>query len=375
MKIAILGRGTVGGGVDNILKNIDDIEVSKVFVRPKRLNEDPRNTADINDIMNDPEIDGIVETLGGIDIPYEYITMAMKAHKFVVTANKAVVATHFRELHKLAKENGVAFAYEASVGGVLPILHTVKAMARFDEIDEVGGILNGTSNYILDSMTRNNLGFEEALHEAQVAGFAEADPSADIDGIDVKNKIMILGSLAFKANLEYDKIQVNGIRNITKDDIDYFTYKKKIVKLMAKAERHGNGYRAVVEPVILDNDSSFANIYLNNNAAYVVAKDSGHIQINGQGAGALPTGHAVVEDLVDIRDHRTIDFVEENKLKYVESEDMVKGYVRTIANLDKYQPTVANDQAYIVSVPLYIWAILKEEVMKQDAKAFFARFE
>ena len=152
------------------------------------------------------------------------------------------------------------FAYEASVGGVLPILHMIHSINRYEEILEVGGILNGTSNYILDTMTKEKLPFLVALHQAQEAGYAESDPSADIDGIDVKNKLMILSSLAFKQVSEYNKIKVSGIRNITKEDIDYFTKQGAVCRLFALAKRSGDTYTSIIEPVLFNGTSIFANV-------------------------------------------------------------------------------------------------------------------
>ena len=374
MNIAIMGYGTVGKGVDLILQNHPTIHVTKILEKEERIDNDNRKTALIDDILNDDTIELVVETMGGIDIAFEYISKAMRFKKHVVTANKAVVANKFAELHHLASECGVMFTYEASVGGVLPIIHIIKAMNRFEDISTVGGILNGTSNFILDNMTKNNLPFSLALHDAQLAGYAEADPSADIDGIDVKNKIMILSSLAFKQVCDYSKIKVSGIRNISKDDIEYFSKQGLVCKLFALATRENNTYTSIVEPVLFPLNSVFAQVSSNNNAAFVYSNSSGQIIVHGQGAGQLPTGHAVVEDIVDIYENKSNEFINVNKLTYVNNENKETYYIRSNANIN-YGTKISENMYKVETTSSDMWNKIKKEIEIQDDKAFIARYD
>lgn len=374
MNIAILGYGTVGQGVDKVLKNNEHVKVKRIFDRPERIDSDVRKTSVINDILDDESIDGIVETMGGIDVPFEFITKAMSKGKFVVTANKAVVAAHFETLHNIAKEENVFFLYEASVGGVLPILNSVKRMRRIESISSVGGILNGTSNYILDAMYKHQLPFSLALQQAKDAGYAESDPSADIDGIDVKNKIMILGSLAFKANLDYDAINVSGIRHISKEDIEFFKKQNAVCKLFATATLTEDTYTSTVEPVIFLKESIYANVSVNNNAAFVVGDNSGEIIIHGQGAGQLPTAHAVVEDLMDIYENHANNFEATTILKHVYSSNKETYYLRTSAVIESGKKL--NDNTYIFeNITKNEWFKFFKDIKLKDNEAFYARYD
>ncbi|MBR3840996.1 MAG: homoserine dehydrogenase [Erysipelotrichales bacterium] len=378
MNIAILGYGTVGTGVDKILKNNKRIFVTRILEKASRIDGDKRKTSSIEDIIDDTSIDGVVETMGGIDTAYDYISRAMRAGKFVVTANKAVVAAYYKELHELAKECNVKFAYEASVGGVLPIIHMIHSINRYEDILEVGGILNGTSNYILDTMTKDKLPFTVALRQAQEAGYAESDPSADIDGIDVKNKLMILSSLAFKQVSEYDKIKVTGIRNITKEDIDYFTKQGAVCRLFALAKRNDDTYTSVIEPVLFDGNSVFANVSLNNNAAFVYSRSSGQIVVHGQGAGQLPTGHAVVQDIVDIYEGVSKEFENLSKYTYIDEDKETMYYVRTNADMNKYieYTECIGELAYYVKVDTRSkWDNILTDILSQDSRTFYARYD
>lgn len=378
MNIAILGYGTVGKGVDIILQNNESVHVSCILERAERINEDTRMTSCIDDIINDDSISGVVETMGGIDTAYEYIRKAMKAGKFVVTANKAVIAAYFKELHELAKEQGVRFAYEASVGGVLPIIHVMDAMNRFEDVTETGGILNGTSNYILDMMTKQHISFATALRDAQEAGYAERDPSADIDGIDVKNKLMILSSLAFHQVSEYDKLDTTGIRYISKDDIEYFVKHGTVCKLFARALRENDTYTGSIEPTLFPKDSVFANVSVNNNAAFVYSKSSGQIILHGQGAGQLPTGHAVVQDLMDIAEGRGHEFTCLNSYTFMMEEKEAEYYLRTTANMSKYRKFIrrlGNDQYHVCVSNVKEWRMIRDDIQKQDEHMFYARYD
>lgn len=229
MKIGILGLGTVGGGVWDILSTTKfqeyDIKVKAALVRNKSkyisYEEQGLNlTLEPYDILNDPEIDTVVEVMGGIDKPYEYIKYALSQGKHVVTANKAVLAKHMEEFLALAKNHNAALLYEASVGGGIPLIKPLKQNARINNFYEISGILNGTSNFILSKMSKEGLEFADVLKQAQEKGYAEQDPSDDIDGTDMARKISVLSSTIFKKHLPLEQIQINGIRHIEKQDMD-----------------------------------------------------------------------------------------------------------------------------------------------------------
>lgn len=299
MKIAILGYGTVGSGVYEILqkKNLAKaISVKKIWSRPKKNINIPNFCPDIDDIINDKEIELVVEVLGGIDVPFDLISRMLKSKKHVVTANKAVIARHYDALTDLAKENGVSLNFEASVGGGIPWIKNVELASRIDSISKCYGVLNGTSNFILDTMLKEDQDFDDVLKEAQDLGYAESDPSADIDGFDVLNKLIISARKAFNKKLDPDDFFVHSMRQITKNDIHYFKQKGHIVKYIGEIT-HDEGVislHAVPETFVE------ATIPSNNNIASLEGKTIGTLKFYGQGAGKLPTANAVVQDMLDI---------------------------------------------------------------------------
>ncbi|RGI31808.1 homoserine dehydrogenase [Melissococcus sp. OM08-11BH] len=299
MKIAILGYGTVGSGVYEILqkKNLaKSISVKKIWSRPKKNINIPNFCPDIDDIINDKEIELVVEVLGGIDVPFDLISRMLKSKKHVVTANKAVIARHYDALTDLAKENGVSLNFEASVGGGIPWIKNVELASRIDSISKCYGVLNGTSNFILDTMLKEDQDFGDVLKEAQDLGYAESDPSADIDGFDVLNKLIISARKAFNKKLDPDDFFVHSMRQITKNDIHYFKQKGHILKYIGEIT-HDEGVislHAVPETFVE------ATIPSNNNIASLEGKTIGTLKFYGQGAGKLPTANAVVQDILDI---------------------------------------------------------------------------
>lgn len=305
MKIGLLGFGTVGSGVYEIVKStstcfFDNIEVKKILVKDEKDKVMDIITTDAEEILNDKEIDLVVEVMGGIHPAYEYIMKALKNKKSVVTANKAVVAAYLKEFTKTAYENGVSFEYEASVCGGIPWIKSLEKVKRIDEVTEVYGIFNGTSNFILDNMTKEGYEFQEILKKAQEKGYAESDPSADIDGIDIMRKLLITSSLAFECEVPEKEIDVFGIRNIQKTDIEYFKNIKCTVKLIAAGKKYEDKYCAVVEPVIFKNERIEAAVPQNFNIGTIYGKTIGELKFYGQGAGKLPTGNAIVQDIIDI---------------------------------------------------------------------------
>ena len=299
MKIALLGYGTVGRGVDGIIRsNVPGIEVARILELPDRLS-DPRMTADYADIVDDPEIDVVVECMGGIEPAHTFIARALGVGKHVVTSNKAVVAAHFAEFARLAEEHDVAFLIEASVGGGIPWIASIQKVRRIDEVRSFQGIMNGTTNYIIDSMLREELDFHVALGRAQELGYAERDPSADIDGIDVANKTIISACVAFDVDCVRD-LPVSGIRNLTKADLDLFATRGLTVKLFGRGVCRDGRYAVSVEPVAIPLQSLEAAVPSNFNLVSLEGFTVGPLKFYGQGAGSLPTGNAIVQDVIDV---------------------------------------------------------------------------
>lgn len=304
MKIAILGYGTVGSGVGEILTTHRNtlsvpLELVAILERKEQLHRHPLMCDNIESILCDPEIEAVVETMGGIEPAHTYILRALKAGKHVVSANKAVISRYAQEFHNCAKEHGVSFLYEASCGGGIPWLHQLHSVKRIDEIDEIEGIFNGTSNYILDHMTKESQTFQHVLRKAQELGYAEADPSADIDGMDILNKLRISIMLAFDTAVA-ETIPVFGIRNIQKADLLYPETADYVLKLLAVAKRSGNHYDAVVEPTLCPLSSPQSAVRDHYNLTCLHGTTIGKLCLLGQGAGKFATAHAIVQDLTDI---------------------------------------------------------------------------
>lgn len=303
MKIAILGLGTVGSGVYEIINNhafqaTNNIEIKKILVRTPQKSYETNN---IDDIIFDEEIDLIVECMGGLNPTHEYIVKALKNKKHVVTANKAVAAKYLDEFVDYARFNDVEFLFEASVGGGIPWLINVEKVRRIDDINKIYGIFNGTSNYILDDMYRNDREFSFSLLEAQNLGYAESDPSADIDGDDVLNKIILSSAVAFDNLIKEANFPVFSMRNITKEDISYLKNKKLAVKYIGEVTTSSTQYEASVMLNIFKETSQEASTPSNFNIATLEGNTIGELKFYGQGAGKLPTANAIVQDILDIK--------------------------------------------------------------------------
>ena len=298
MKIAILGFGTVGSGVYEIAKNLKNIEVKKVL--EKDLNKINIATDNYDEIINDKEIELVVECMGGLHPAYEFIMQALKSKKSVVSANKAVIAKYLDEFLQAAKENNVEFRFEASVGGGIPCLAGIQKIRRVENIDKFYGIFNGTSNFILDNMYRFENEFFTTLKTAQELGYAEADPSADIDGYDVTNKVIISFALAYDGFIK-NEFPCFTMRNITKEDILYFKKKGLIAKYIGEATTVGNEYEASVMLNLFPTNALEGNVLSNYNIVTIQSHTMGEVKFYGQGAGKLPTANAIIQDILDIQ--------------------------------------------------------------------------
>lgn len=246
MNLALLGFGVVGSGVYEWCRDREDLQVTRVLVRSPKPAVADISTTDFNDIVTDPAIDIVAEVMGGLHPAYEYVTAAMKAGKHVVTANKALIAAYYTELTSLAREMGVGLLCTAAVGGGIPWLVNLARVRKLDAIERLGGIMNGTSNFIMDAMHAAPVSFPAILKEAQDLGYAEADPSADIDGDDIRRKLVISANIAFDAVLKEEDIPMFGIRTVTDSDIATFKAKGFTCKLLATAAAAEKGVCAYI---------------------------------------------------------------------------------------------------------------------------------
>lgn len=314
INIGLLGIGTVGGGVVKVLNsNATNIEMKVgIPVRIKTIlekNQERANsintfgakiTTDINDILADSEIDIVIELIGGEKPALDFILQALNAGKHVITANKDVVAKHGRELFAAAEANRVDFMFEASVGGGIPIIRPLKQCLAANRITEVMGIVNGTTNYMLTKMTNEHMDFAAVLAEAQAKGYAEADPTADVGGLDAARKIAILASIAFNSRVTLDDVYVEGITGISIEDIDYARELGYTVKLLAIARDNGQGIDVRVHPAFIPNKHPLAAVSDVFNAIFVKGNAVGETMFYGRGAGAEPTASAIIGDIIDV---------------------------------------------------------------------------
>lgn len=300
MNIGLLGCGVVGGGILDFCAGREDLTVTKVLVRRPRPDLGALAVTDIADIVNDEAIGIVAEVMGELHPAYEYICAAMKAGKHVVTANKAVISAYYPELTGLARKCGVSLRCTAAVGGGIPWLTNLERCKRLDSICELGGIMNGTTNFIMDAMHASPVSFPEILKQAQELGYAEADPSADIDGDDVRRKLTISANIAFDALVQEEDIPMFGIRTVTDGDIRAFKAHGFVCKLLATAKATEGGVCAFIEPTLVDSHDLEAAVPKNFNLITYCGEKVGRHSFFGQGAGRYPTAFNAVEDCLDI---------------------------------------------------------------------------
>ena len=300
MKIGLLGFGVVGRGVYDIVADRDDINVSKVLCLENITLPDAQVTKNFQDILEDDTIDTVVEAMGGLHPAYDFVRAAMEAGKNIVTSNKALVAAFYDELIPLAQEKGLKFRCTAAVGGGIGWLSEVERACRVQKINRVGGIMNGTCNYILDSMTRLGLDYGEALKQAQALGYAEANPSTDVDGIDTWHKVILSSNIAFGVSLEKESVPVAGISAIKAEDVENFKAHGLVCKLISTGIRTEGGFSAWVHPTLVAQTEPEANVPSNYNLITLVGQWSDRMSFYGQGAGRYPTAYNVVQDCEDL---------------------------------------------------------------------------
>ncbi|MFW5650270.1 MAG: homoserine dehydrogenase [Acetivibrio ethanolgignens] len=314
IKIAVLGYGTVGSGVVEVLgKNHEKItqragrEIEVKYILDLRdFPGDPVQEKVVHDyrvIAEDPEISVVVETMGGINPAYEFVKEALERGKSVCTSNKELVAKHGAELLAIAKEKKVNFLFEASVGGGIPIIRPLNQSLTADEIQEITGILNGTTNYILTKMAKEGVSFATALKEAQEKGYAERNPEADVEGFDACRKIAILTSLAYGMQVDHEDIYTEGITRITDVDISYAKEMGAAIKLLGTGKKVEHKVYAMISPVLINSDNPLFSVNDVFNGIFVRGNLLGDVMFYGAGAGKYPTASAVVSDVVDAVKH------------------------------------------------------------------------
>ena len=357
MKVAVMGYGTIGSGVVEVL------EVNKELIT-KRAGEpvEVKYILDLRDfpgdkyesclirdykqIVEDEEIGVVVETMGGVEPAFTFVKAMLEAGKHVTTSNKNLVAEKGAELIAIAREKGVNFMFGASVGGGIPIIRPINKCLTSDRIEEITGILNGTTNYMLTRMAEEGVSFEEALKDAQDRGFAEKDPTADVEGFDPCRKIAILTSLVCEQQVDYQDIYTEGITKITTEDFAYAKAMKKNIKLLASSKAVNDTYRCMVAPFMLSGAHPLCNVSGVFNSVFVHGNMLGDAMFYGSGAGKLPTASAVVADIVDMVNHKNTNiFIDWNPEKielmnYKESENAF--FVRTTSDKAEVERVFGN---------------------------------
>ena len=350
IQIAVLGYGTVGSGVVEVINtNHDSInkraenEINIKYVLDLRdFPGDPVEKVLVHDyevIANDPEVDIVVEVMGGVEPAYTFTKRALEAGKSVCTSNKELVARHGTELLAIAKEHGANYLFEASCGGGIPIIRPLNSCLTADEIEEITGIVNGTTNYMMTEMTEKGADFNEVLKDAQAKGYAEKDPTADVEGYDACRKIAILTSLVCGKTVDFEEIHTEGISKITPEDIAYAKAMGRSIKLLATSRGDGNGYYAMVAPFMLGEDHPLNNVNGVFNAIFVHGNMLGDAMFYGSGAGKLPTASAVVSDVVEAAknlNRNVMTMWKEEKLRLEDKSSMKRRFfIRMKGNVEE----------------------------------------
>ena len=389
-KVAIMGYGTVGSGVYDIIKtNSDKLSRSangesvdiKYILDIRDFDDHPEKelfTKEFNDILNDDEVSVVAEVMGGLHPAYEFTKSLLEAGKSVVTSNKELVATYGTELLEIARGKNVNYFFEASVGGGIPIIRPMHQCLTANNILKIAGILNGTTNYILDQMIRKGKAFETALKDAQNNGFAERNPAADIEGHDACRKIAILASLASGKMIDYNDIDTDGITNITLDDVKYAAAMDSVIKLIGYAQFDENGkVYSIVSPMVIKNSSPLAGVDGVFNAIMVTGDCVGDVMFYGKGAGKLPTASAVVADVVDAVKHsdrskkifwekpteNIMADIDSKKFEYfVRTTDSAENVQKIFGKCEFVDNIIDNESAFVTS------PLTKSEVEEKLAK-------
>ena len=371
MKIGLLGFGVVGRGVYDITADMDDIQVAKVICLEDITLPDAEVTRDLNSILTDDSIDTVIEAMGGLHPAYEFVRASIEAGKNIITSNKALVCTYYDELLPLAQKMGVQFRCTAAVGGGIGWLSELERSRRVQSIQRVGGIMNGTCNYILDSMTRLGLGYDEALKQAQALGYAEAKPATDVEGIDTWHKVILSSNIAFGVSLDPTTVPVTGISKITAEDVAAFTEHGYTCKLISTGKAANGKYSAYVQPTLVTAGQPEAAVPSNYNLITLDGKYSGRMSFFGQGAGRYPTAYNVVQDCADLIAGKGFYSVYGPKVAAV-NDDLLTYYVR--GNSDAWLESNAGQRwgDAVITKPVSVSAM--HAWLKDHPEAFIAAF-
>jgi len=382
IKVGLLGMGTVGRGVYRLLtENAEHIknrigakvEIEKILVKDVKKNrginiDNSLLTVDVDDILNNKDIDIVVEVIGGTGIAVDYVRRALGSGKSIVTANKDMMALHSKELFELAAVNNCNILFGASVAGAVPIIRTLRKSLASDCVKSIYGIINGTTNYILTKMTEEGADFNEVLKEAQAKGYAESDPTADVEGYDAARKIAILASVAFNTHVILDNVYVEGITKISIDDINYVSELGYVIKLLGIAKFKDEGIEVRVHPTMIPKNHLLASVGGVFNAIFVNGSATGEMMFYGQGAGELPTATAVVADVMDI----AVDILRDvpkivGSVGYIEKPTLSMGECESRF----YVKILINDKPGVLASIAMVFGnegISLDTVIQQDAK-------
>jgi homoserine dehydrogenase len=380
LNLGLLGYGTVGKGVEILLNEQENMTLHAIFRRSGKAT-DPLMTDKISDLIRDPKIDTIVEAMGGLEPAHTYLSEALKNGKSVVTANKALVNAFGEELNALAIKNRVSFLFSAACGGGIPYLPTIKEALDTESVVSVGGILNGTTNFIIDKMEREALPFEEALRQAQALGYAEADPSGDLNGTDTMYKLRLALAVGMGIWVNQDSIDVTGINTLKAQDIAVFKQRNLSIRLLCFGNRSDGKIAALVEPTLTEENSQVAKILENNNLAWFKTAYDKTTVLTGQGAGSLPTASNILRDLKVIQ-NKTVRFLND-KMRTESVDNSTEShpyYVRTEKSirspfLDLNQVETWEDENFIYRITSTITVKTMHQemrVLNQSGEVFFA---
>lgn len=372
MKVGLLGAGTIGYGVCELAKSVPGIEIAKVLDRRDIPGLEGKVTHDIADILTDPQIEAVVELLGGAEPAHTWAIMAMNAGKHFVTANKLMVSQHLPELMAVARKNGVSIRFSPAVGGGIPYLSNLLRARRADDIVELGGILNGTTNYMLDLMQTQGIAFDTALHLAREAGYAEADSSSDTSGADARCKLTIASSIAWDGVVDPQRVLCEGIGAVTPFDISVATARQYAVKMLARAGRVEGGICAYVEPTLVPMDTVLAHIRLVENCAFLRGANAGVQRFTGAGAGRYPTAYAVLNDLIDCstRSEGYPFSIAENRIEVKNEGEAHRYFVRGM--IVPGSEEIAKDAFVTPEIPVTRMHTLAGEARREGKSIFFA---
>lgn len=374
MKLAVMGYGTIGSGVVEVIRRNslklekkagEEIEV-KYVLDLRDFPGDPMEECIVHDyktIVNDDEVKVVVETMGGVEPAYTFVKEMLEAKKHVTTSNKALVAAKGAELLEIAKANNVNFQFEASVGGGIPIIRNINSCLTADILEEITGILNGTTNYMLTKMANEGADFDEVLKDAQEKGYAEKDPTADIEGYDPCRKIAILTSIVSGKTVDFEDIHCEGITGISADDFKYAKKLNRSIKLLASSRQIGSNYVAMVAPYMLDSNHPLYSVNDVFNAVFVRGNVLGDAMFYGSGAGSLPTASAVVADVVEMTKNKDkhleiewsgeklqlLDYKNTESRFFVRTDKSLEDVRKVFGNVEIVDGVIPNEIGFITS--------------------------